>query len=653
MAWITTTTLLTACCLMMTLAPLPSEGRTATTRLLTDRASQVVSQQRVQHARTPHSATAVTVSMNMVDGRCVEVHDMTNDKGTDDDDAAATGSYLNTVSTTGWGVLRINTSSDSSASDQAFAAGCVEAKLTVNETYNYWINYMKEEYGGTTPPPAVVAFLDHQRTWLRAQMLKPENQGDVYWKAMSLVMAQWDGFAQGIQQYATPAQRSILTPSSLYLLCSVGDLETINGLVRHDPLPVPSLATEDALPCSSLISLQTGPCHNDVSSHAAQLHADITKSTTDNIHTHSNTTNTTNHGHQKCVTDIFASQATWRAYYAMLRIYKVYTFAYYPAKAITIASSPGLLHSKDDFLSSPQLWVAETTNMVSNASMRQWNLDHSNTTALSWQRTMVATGWADSGREWVDLFARENSGTYNNQWMVLDASKVTVGQPLPDTDVLWIAEQVPGLVASMDVTPVLMAKGYWPSYNIAYIRDIYAWSGYPANRSSPYGYDGAPRARIFQRDAPNVNTWEGFKRLIRYNDFEHDSICAVHDVDGHTNTPLAESELNRNDNHHDPALGRPMGDAVVHTQQTGPSGTCAISARADLPGPHGAPFGGIDAKVIKLTSMQAVLGTNQAPQVEAQCGPTHDQQPPFSWKAFPNTSHVGLPEVFNFDWVVM
>eukprot|EP01052_Picozoa_sp_SAG31_P030389 SAG31_NODE_3113_length_4660_cov_2.867354_6_plen_157_part_00 len=125
-------------------------------------------------------------------------------------------------------------------------------------------------------------------------------------------------------------------------------------------------------------------------------------------------------------------------------------FDFYPQKVLTIASSPGLLHSKDDFLASPTLVVMETTNMVANATMRQWNIAHSNETAMSWQRSMVATGWSSSGKQWVDTFSRYNSGTYNNQWMVLDASKVTLGSTLPTTDVLWIAEQVPGLVATMD-----------------------------------------------------------------------------------------------------------------------------------------------------------------------------------------------------------
>ena len=49
----------------------------------------------------------------------------------------------------------------------------------------------------------------------------------------------------------------------------------------------------------------------------------------------------------------------------------------------------------------------------------------------------LAVSLQGSGKEWVERFSRYNSGTYNNQWMVLDASKIEIGAPLPATDVLW------------------------------------------------------------------------------------------------------------------------------------------------------------------------------------------------------------------------
>ena len=41
----------------------------------------------------------------------------------------------------GWGVLRVSTSAKATPAEQAFAAGCVEAKLTARDTYSYWLNY--------------------------------------------------------------------------------------------------------------------------------------------------------------------------------------------------------------------------------------------------------------------------------------------------------------------------------------------------------------------------------------------------------------------------------------------------------------------------------------------------------------------------------
>ena len=47
-----------------------------------------------------------------------------------------------------------------------------------------------------------------------------------------------------------------------------------------------------------------------------------------------------------------------------------------------------------------------------------------------------------------------------------------------DAGLLWVAEQIPGLVVAADVTPALRL-GYWPSFNVPYFPEVYNASGYP------------------------------------------------------------------------------------------------------------------------------------------------------------------------------
>ena len=138
---------------------------------------------------------------------------------------------------------------------------------------------------------------------------------------------------------------------------------------------------------------------------------------------------------------------------------------------------------------------------------------------VSWQRVRVASALATSGEEWVRMLDTHNSGTlhmlclgcrkqpeagrdvvlhlllcwgtwlpalagvgspaadgwllagsYNNQYMVVDHKLFKPGHPLqPGT--LWVAEQVPHLVAAGDQTQAL-AWGYWPSYNVPFYPEV-------------------------------------------------------------------------------------------------------------------------------------------------------------------------------------
>jgi len=71
-----------------------------------------------------------------------------------------------------------------------------------------------------------------------------------------------------------------------------------------------------------------------------------------------------------------------------------------------------------------------------------------------WQRVRVANAFANNGNEWVDLFSKYNSGTYNNQWMILNSNLFIPNQPLQQ-NLLIILEQIPGDIKSKDVTSIL------------------------------------------------------------------------------------------------------------------------------------------------------------------------------------------------------
>jgi hypothetical protein len=62
---------------------------------------------------------------------------------------------------------------------------------------------------------------------------------------------------------------------------------------------------------------------------------------------------------------------------------------------------------------------------------------------FEWLRNMVANRLATSAKEWTEIFSKYNSGTYNNQWMVVDFNLFEPGQALKD-GTLYVLEQYPG-----------------------------------------------------------------------------------------------------------------------------------------------------------------------------------------------------------------
>jgi hypothetical protein len=155
--------------------------------------------------------------------------------------------------------------------------------------------------------------------------------------------------------------------------------------------------------------------------------------------------------------------------------------------------------------------MLQTTNGIYNTDLYDLLTPKS---LLAWQRVRTACQKSHNATEWTDAVARYNSGTYNNQYMVLDLTKISLKKGIQD-NALRVAEQVPGLVVSDDLSPILRA-GYFASYNIPFFEQIYNQSGYPefvAKHGVEFSYQLAPRAEIFRRDQTKVNALNPFVRL--------------------------------------------------------------------------------------------------------------------------------------------
>lgn len=176
--------------------------------------------------------------------------------------------------------------------------------------------------------------------------------------------------------------------------------------------------------------------------------------------------------------EIYVGHTSWFVYSAMLRIYKTYEFSLANtanrAKKVTFSSYPATLSSLDDMymMAGSELIMTQTTNSIFNASL--WDLVVPQS-LLAWQRVRTANQLASSGPEWYDLVARHNSGTYNNQYMILDTKLFVPNNALPP-NTLFVVEQIPGTVQGSDVTDQL-EQGFWSSYNVPYHKDIYVQSG--------------------------------------------------------------------------------------------------------------------------------------------------------------------------------
>jgi hypothetical protein len=444
---------------------------------------------------------------------------------TKSDHSHAYGTYVDEVDKDGWGKIWIH---GDDSQEGWYQAGFLEGALTSTRIYQHYVSWSNYQFGNSPPTNNTIQFLLDQYEY--AKDLSQSNSNDEYYNMLGNILTQFEGILAGVN-YAAEVNQT-LSLVDLLLLEAAGDLYDIIPAVDPEAfeLRVGKLSADDFFDA----------WHKHVSCSA------LIKVLPDN-------------------SDVYAGHTTWTSYQNMLRVYKNYDLGGGLYRS-SHSSKPGVIYSKDDFYVLPnhKLVVMETTNGVMNEELYKLVTYES---LLTWQRIPMANALTTNGKDWVDTVARYNSGTYANQWMVLDMKLFTPYVGPQDKDFLWIIELAPGVAKSMDVTQqVLVNGGYWPSYNVPYQKSVYVVTGFEKayeTYGDSYSYEKCTRAQIFARNESLVEDFDDMKALLRYNNYVTDPISA----------------------------GSP---------------TAAISARYELRASNPKTYGGVDSKV---TSYSRVVGS--------------------------------------------
>eukprot|EP00891_Asterochloris_glomerata_P008387 jgi/Astpho2/8387/e_gw1.00122.63.1_t len=443
---------------------------------------------------------------------------------------------------------------------QMFAAGFLEAWMTAGRIRDYYENtlhYFKHQLKADLKKP--MQWLRDQDTWTR-QQLQQNGTSDLYWRGVDLVMRQFDGMRTCRLPVCSKSSRLMPAQGPINLHAPV---VAVCNLLQAD-CPADETVCSVSGRCSALITVS-----GDLS-------------------------------------DLLVGHSTWDSYSQLTKVHKHLDLALttpgLASCSFSMSSYPGELFSDDDlYLLDNNITIISTTNKIFNDEL--FKLLHPET-LVSWQRVRVANWLAHTGEEWVRLLDTLNSGTYNNHWLcVLDLNKFEPGKAL-QPGLLWVAEQIPGLVAAADMTSHL-ERGYWPSYNVPFFPEVRQHKEFPptpAGLRGPWLYEMAPRAQMFRRDAAGVNDLHSLRREMRYNNYETDKY----------------------------SYGDPYS---------------AVCSRGDL-AKHPVPKGCLDSKI---TNYQLALKRVS----EAVVGPTaQGHLPPFSWQGgmFDDVLHEGQVQSFDFDW---
>jgi len=457
--------------------------------------------------------------------------------------------FIDNLNKTGWIYFAHETNSAQPDWLQTYAAGYSEGYLTYNYIYSAWSNEKVnlQEKGVNAVPKNVTDFLQKQLLWISEMVLT--NRDDPYWNLVNATVSQllgmYDGFVVGCTAQRKPEY--VIPFIEFYQLTYLADLGDVVSKLTTLDIVRPS--------CSFLL-----------------------KMTED---------------------DLFSSHVTWGDYVHLLRVYKVFNLnlknPLLNTKRMSFSGHPGAIASIDDFYMVDNNRVVTETSISGNNDQVYGFIQEKS--LPYWLRANVANLVFTDQKSWADTFYKYRSGTYNNQWIIIDYNNYNAfkNNLSEAKDIIWFVEEFYSLTSAQDVTQqLLIPQGYVASYNVPYDTAIQNLSQDPTN------YTTDPRYTLFKKYAPGIKTFKDFQNVMRMNN---------------------------------------VSDTRNYCE--------AISSRCDLQKSQTVPWGAYDCKVTSdkwIQDQQAWIISGPTIQVAL---------PSFKWTDWPNFYQriSGLPTYYNFEWV--
>jgi len=493
----------------------------------------------------------------------------------------------------GFGELHVHANHKAAGASDAEmmkCAGLIEGMVTaqrISDGVYLYKNHTLEDFGTPDWPDNLVNYIRQNMNYSKTKSSLLQKV-DKWWKHVYLVITHTEAILEGYNK-AKKANNMNITDVDWWIYQSAGDMDDLEVFIE-------------------LLDIKRGKPRRYTAPKSSKLNLPFSDQWYDTHHHCTGLIFAT-----PGFTDAFVSHDSWSGFFDMNRITKDYDFDFSTgAKRMIFSSAPGRSYSMDDF------WQIDNNLVVIETTLHNWDndlyLEYCKPSQIfTWIRVQVANRIAENGKDWCETFIRENSGTYNNQYIVVDYNKFKPGQKA-QAGFIWAIEQLPGYYNYGDRTDEFNTNRYIPSLNTPFFEDVYEKAKYPEKvietNSTYWSYWDNSRMHIVERDVPNLKDYEDFKTFMRSNDWEHDPL---------TNYDPAEAILSRYDLRPDDCI---------------PNGNSLMCPNV---------FGGTDSKTTNYNNvMNHKFDFISSPQYETQ--PAWE----FGVGKYANYDYTGLPQKWTF-----